>query len=142
MSILIYCRDKIREKIRQEKLSIYRETGVWPTSKAGAAPNKKKEAWSEKKDQKNRRKEKRLVKMEQREKRNKKKRAAAIDDEDWDELARDARLLKKLKRGKVRRITLLCTLTSPLRFLSRECRLGIRLLYTLLLSVGLPSNPP
>ena len=131
MSILIYCRDKIREKIRQEKLSIYRETGVWPTSKAGAAPNKKKEAWSE-----------RLVKMEQREKRNKKKRAAAIDDEDWDELARDARLLKKLKRGKVRRITLLCTLTSPLRFLSRECRLGIRLLYTLLLSVGLPSNPP
>ncbi len=122
MSILIYCRDKIREKIRQEKLSIYRETGVWPTSKAGAAPNKKKEAWSEKKDQKNRRKEKRLVKMEQREKRNKKKRAAAIDDEDWDELARDARLLKKLKRGKVRCITLLCSYITPISLRGMQTR--------------------
>lgn len=125
-------RDKIREKIRQEKLSVYRETGVWPTSKAGAAPNKKKEAWSEKKDQKNRRKEKRLVKMEQKEKRNKKRRAAAIDDEDWDELARDARLLKKLKRGKVRVHYATVLLHHPfVSLFSRECRLEIRLLYIL-----------
>ena len=110
-------RDKTRERLRQEKLSAYRATGVWPSSSrqtaaasaggGGSAPNRKKEAWSEQKEQKMRRKEKRLVKMEQKEKRNIKKRraaeaeAAAFDEEEWQELARDARLLKKLKRRKV-----------------------------------------
>lgn len=88
-------RDKTREKIRQEKLVAYKETGVWPGSKA---PVKKKEAWSEKKADKVRRKEKKQVKMEQKLKR---KKRPTVDEDDWNELARDARLLKKFKKKKV-----------------------------------------
>ena len=90
-------KDKTREKIRQEKLVVYRETGVWPTSKANAAPAKKKESWSEKKAQRTHKKEKKQIKLEQKEKRKKK----SIDQDDWDEMAREARLLKKFKKRKV-----------------------------------------
>ena len=77
-------------------MAIYRETGVWPTSKANAGPMKKKEAWSEKKAQKNRKKEKKKLRVEQ-----KKRKRAAVDEDEWNEFARDARLLKKLKKRKV-----------------------------------------
>ena len=90
-------KDKKREKIRQEKLATYRATGQWPTSKANAAPAKKKESWSEKKAEKVHKKEKKQIKLEKKEKRKKK----SIDQEDWDEMARDARLLKKFKKRKV-----------------------------------------
>lgn len=90
-------KNKTREKIRQEKLVVYRKTGVWPTSKANAAPAKKKESWSEKKAQKTHKKEKKQIKLEQKEKRKKR----SIDQEDWDEMAREARLLKKFKKRKV-----------------------------------------
>jgi ATP-dependent RNA helicase DDX55/SPB4 len=89
-------RDKAREKIRQEKLAIYRETGVWPSSKANSGPMKKNESWSEKKAQKSRKKEKKKLRVEQ-----KKRKRAAVDEDEWNELARDARLLKKLKKRKV-----------------------------------------
>ena len=57
---------------------------------------KKKEAWSEKKAQKNRKKEKKKLRVEQ-----KKRKRAAVDEDEWNEFARDARLLKKLKKRKV-----------------------------------------
>ena len=91
------CRDKVREKARQGKLEEYRETGVWPRAKGAAAPQKKNEAWSEKKAQKAKKKERKRVKLESKEKRKRN----AVDDEDWDELARDARELKKFKKKKV-----------------------------------------
>jgi hypothetical protein len=56
---------------------------------------KKNESWSEKKAQKCRKKEKKKLRVEQ-----KKRKRAAVEDE-WNELARDARLLKKLKKRKV-----------------------------------------
>lgn len=89
-------REKAREKIRQEKLTIYRETGVWPSSKANSGPMKKNESWSEQRAQKNRKKEKKKLRVEQ-----KKRKRAAVDEDEWNELARDARLLKKLKKRKV-----------------------------------------
>lgn len=92
-------KDKAREKIRQERLAAYQETGVWPTDKKRKM--KKTEAWSEKKAEKARKKEKKLVRTEQKERRKKKKRSADEDQGDWDELAKDARLLKKFKKGKV-----------------------------------------
>jgi len=90
-------RDKVREKIRLEKLATYRETGVWPVSRANAAPAKKKEAWSEQKAEKTKKKEKKLVKLE-----NKKKRKKKIDQDEWDELANDVRLMKKFKKRKIK----------------------------------------
>ena len=78
-------------------MAIYRETGVWPLSKANAGHTKKKEAWSEKKAQKSRKKEKKKLKTEQKAKRKR----PSVDEDEWNELARDARLLKKLKKRKV-----------------------------------------
>lgn len=89
-------KEKAREKIRQEKLTIYRETGVWPSSKANSGPMKKNESWSEQRAQKNRKKEKKKLRVEQ-----KKRKRAAVDEDEWNELARDARLLKKLKKRKI-----------------------------------------
>jgi len=87
----------VREKIRLEKLATYRETGVWPVAKADAAPVKKKEAWSEKKEQKSKKKEKKQLKQEIKNKKKKRK----IDQDEWNELAHDAHLMKKLKKKKV-----------------------------------------
>ena len=80
-----------------EKLATYQETGVWPVAKADAAPVKKKEAWSEKKEQKFKKKEKKQLKLE-----NKKKKKRKFDQDEWDELAHDTHLMKKLKKKKVR----------------------------------------
>lgn len=93
-----HCRDKMREKVRQEKLATYRETGVWPASKGAAPPPKKKEAWSERKAEKMQKKERKRVKLEKKEKRKMRK---AIDEDDWNEMAREARDLKKFKKKKV-----------------------------------------
>ena len=80
-----------------EKLATYRETGVWPVAKADLAPHKKKEAWSENKEQKFKKKEKKQLKLETKNKKKKRK----IDQDEWDELARDTHLMKKLKKKKV-----------------------------------------
>lgn len=91
-------RNKLREKARQEKLAVYKETGVWPVSKSQSVHAKKTESWSENKAQKARKKEKKQLKLVVKEKRKK----AAVDEDEWNELARDARLLKKFKKRKVR----------------------------------------
>jgi len=91
-------KDKVREKIRLEKLATYRETGVWPVAKADLAPHKKKEAWSENKEQKFKKKEKKQLKLETKNKKKKRK----IDQDEWDELARDTHLMKKLKKKKIK----------------------------------------
>lgn len=93
-------KDKAREKMRREKLEAYRETGVWP-GKVKNAP-KKKEAWSEKKAEKAQKKEKKRLKREGKERREKRKRAA-VDHDEWDELAKEARQLKKFKSKKITR---------------------------------------
>ena len=122
---LVPNRNKARENVRQEKLAVYRETKVWPSSKGDKGPTKKTEAWSEKKAQLTRKKERKKLRVEQKAKRKR----AAVDEDEWNELAKDARLLKKLKKRKVRtapssslrsrgtsspeiRLSLCCALTS------------------------------
>lgn len=65
---------------------------------------RKKESWSEKKAIKNRKKEKKEKKKLKVEQKAKRKRAT-VDEDEWNELAKDARLLKKLKKRKVRTVT-------------------------------------
>ncbi|XP_045583358.1 ATP-dependent RNA helicase DDX55 [Procambarus clarkii] len=83
-------KDKQKEKSRQQKLSIYRETGQWPGMKPYTP---KPEPWSQKKD-----------KMEKKKKRHEKKlkRGHQFTQEDLDDLEEDFRMVKKLKRGKVK----------------------------------------
>ncbi|XP_011307517.1 probable ATP-dependent RNA helicase DDX55 homolog [Fopius arisanus] len=98
-------RDKQREVKRLEKLSIYHDTGIWPSKDKRRA--KQSEPWSEAKKKKMERLEKRGKKKEKRNKRIetanakpvKKKRKATL--EDIEELARDIALIKKLKRKKI-----------------------------------------
>lgn len=94
----MFRRDKLREKARQEKLAVYKETGVWPSTKTQQAPAKKTEAWSECRAMKARKREKKQLKLDGKQKRAK----APVDEDEWNELARDARLLKKFKKRKVR----------------------------------------
>lgn len=85
-------RDKVREKQRQEKLK----------SNAGSQAKKrqykpKAAAWSKQKEQKERRKMKKEEKRER-----KRKRSEELDPvDDLDNLAKDIRLMKKLKAGKI-----------------------------------------
>ncbi|KAF2896552.1 hypothetical protein ILUMI_09602 [Ignelater luminosus] len=104
---LIPYKDKQKESQRQQKLEIYRNTGIWPGQKN--RPHKKQtEPWSKAKLQKEQRKAKRLKRKQvQAEKAannepvKKKKRKAKISEEDMAELAKDIALLKKLKKKKI-----------------------------------------
>ena len=89
-------KDKLREKERQDKLKIYKETGEWP----GLKKKKETVSWSKNKDVLNKRREKKMKKAE--------KRAAvttvvedSADDDLEDDFASDYKLMKKLKKGKI-----------------------------------------
>jgi len=89
-------KDKLREKERQDKLKIYKETGEWP----GLKKKKETVSWSKNKDVLNKRREKKMRKAE--------KRAAvtpaveaSADDDLEDDFASDYKLMKKLKKGKI-----------------------------------------
>ncbi|KAK2185955.1 hypothetical protein NP493_218g04013 [Ridgeia piscesae] len=88
-------KDKAREKLRLEKLKAFRETGEMPGSrkkqvKVQTVP------WSKAKE----RKEKKKCRREGRQLR-KKRKMAELDDDELEDLAKDARLVKKLKKGKI-----------------------------------------
>ena len=107
--ILNLFRDCQREQVRQERLKIYKETGVWPKSQqTNKRPARKQtEPWSRSKQRKMERKNKRdrrkLKKQQQQTSGvTKCKRKRNLCQEDIDELAKDIALIKKLKRKKVR----------------------------------------
>ncbi|KAI0208698.1 ATP-dependent RNA helicase DDX55 [Lamellibrachia satsuma] len=86
-------KDKAREKLRQEKMKTFEETGEMPGHRK---KHVKTVPWSktmEKKDKKKTRREVRQLK--------KKRKMAELDDDEMEDLAKDARLLKKLKKGKI-----------------------------------------
>lgn len=95
-----------KEKIRQEKLKVYEESGVWPGKKKF---KKRTEAWEQTKKakmdtktKKELRKAKKQRKIESGATSDKtKKRKPQYTQEDLDELANDIRLFKKLKRNKI-----------------------------------------
>ena len=91
-------KDKEKEKERQEKLAVFRETGEWPGMKKRPVQNipwsKNKAVLEKRREKKRRRAEKRAV--------------TATDDCDKDEednemddFASDYKLMKKLKKGKI-----------------------------------------
>ena len=91
--------DKVREKDRQEKLSAYRETGLWPGAKRktdSVAWSKNKEVRDKRRDKKTRRAEKRKGDDDQRPENN-----AEEADDDLDDFSSDYKLMKKLKKGKI-----------------------------------------
>ncbi|XP_011203881.2 probable ATP-dependent RNA helicase DDX55 homolog [Bactrocera dorsalis] len=95
-----------KEKIRQEKLKVYEESGIWPGKKKF---KKRTEAWEQtkkakmdSKTKKELRKAKKQRKIENGAPGDKtKKRKPQYTQEDLDELANDIRLFKKLKRNKI-----------------------------------------
>lgn len=108
-------RDCQREQIRQEKLKIYKETGVWPKTQQASKRTscKQTEPWSLSKQRKIERKNKRdtrkLKKQQQRDSGvTKRKRKRNVCQEDIDELAKDIALIKKLKQKKVRMVKYNC----------------------------------
>ncbi|KAJ4445393.1 hypothetical protein ANN_07198, partial [Periplaneta americana] len=105
-------KDSQREQVRQSKLKVYKETGVWPKSQQAAKrPScKQTEPWAlskqrklEKKDKRDKRKAKKKQQLEAGVP--KRKRKKCISQEDIDELAKDIALIKKLKKKKVRMTT-------------------------------------
>ncbi|KAG8236822.1 hypothetical protein J437_LFUL017279, partial [Ladona fulva] len=96
--------DKQREKARLEKLKEFKETGKWPTKKKEGHKMKQTLPWCESKEKKIERK---LRKKEMKEKRKKdkgrqlKKKASKLSQEEIEELARDAALIRKLRNKKV-----------------------------------------
>ena len=96
--------NKQREKNRLEKLKIFEDSGVWPTS--GKRKRKQTEPWAEAKKRKlekqeNRRKRKEK-KMKQKMSTNPmKKRRRKINEADMEELAKDVALIKKLQKKKI-----------------------------------------
>ncbi|KAJ9589586.1 hypothetical protein L9F63_017171 [Diploptera punctata] len=101
-------KDLQREKIRQEKLKKYQETGIWPKSQQNSKRNvcKQTESWSlskQKKLDKKTKREKRKIKKEQQNAAGikKTKRKRNFSQEDIDELAKDIALIKKLKKKKI-----------------------------------------
>merc|ERR1719341_89093 len=82
--------DKTREKVRQEKLATYKETGQWP-----GLENRKKEtlAWSKNQEVLDKRREKKLRKFEKR------KAAEVVEEEseEEDDFQEDYKMKKKLE---------------------------------------------
>ncbi|KAJ8910503.1 hypothetical protein NQ315_012350 [Exocentrus adspersus] len=99
-------KDKVREKIRKQKLEQFKQTGVWPGHKQKFV-KKPSEPWSIAKQKKEGRKEKRLKRKQAKEAklaRNepvKRKKRKGISEEDLEELKKDVALLKKLKKKKI-----------------------------------------
>ncbi|PNF27904.1 ATP-dependent RNA helicase DDX55 [Cryptotermes secundus] len=100
--------DRQRERIRQEKLKIYKKTGIWPKSdqKSKRRSCRQTEPWSLSKQHRMERKSKRdrrkIKKQQQQDSgRSKCKRKRNLCQEDIDELAKDIALIKKLKRRKI-----------------------------------------
>ncbi|XP_060534460.1 probable ATP-dependent RNA helicase DDX55 homolog [Cylas formicarius] len=98
-------RDKNREATRQQKLTQYKATGVWPGFKQKFV-KKATEPWCKTKQNKEARKEKKLkrkqAKLAQSDEQGKKRKSkAGISAEDLEELRKDVALLKKLKRRKI-----------------------------------------
>lgn len=101
--------NKQRESHRIEKLTKYRNTGVWPSNHKRR--QKQTESWSEtkklkfeKQEKRNKRKEKKKLKQ-QLSAASGKKRKKRINEEDLEELAKDIALIKKFKKKKVTRVS-------------------------------------
>lgn len=101
--------NKQRESHRMEKLTKYRNTGVWPSNHK--RKQRQTEAWSEtkkkkleKQEKRSKRKEKKKLKL-QLSAASGKKRKKRISEEDLEELAKDIALMKKFKRKKVTRVS-------------------------------------
>ncbi|CAG9861040.1 unnamed protein product [Phyllotreta striolata] len=97
-------KDKIREKLRLEKLEHYKITGKWPGRKQ--IFKKPTESWSVTKEKKEERKMKRRKRKEKKAKlaaqgEVKKKKRKRISEEDLEELKKDVAMLKKLKKKKI-----------------------------------------
>lgn len=99
--------NKQRELHRIEKLTEYKNTGVWSTNHR--RKQKQTESWSEskkrkleKQEKRSKRKERKKLKQELSTTSNKKKRKQ-IKEEDLKELAKDIALIKKFKKKKVMR---------------------------------------
>ncbi len=106
--MILLLRDKQKEKSRQEKLRVYRETGVWPGFKPKLETSK---AWSDKCDKRNRRdlrKKRKELKELKRKQQQGQDAQDNNDDEELEELEQDYRMLKRLKRGKVKSKTSDC----------------------------------
>lgn len=97
-----------KEQTRQEKLTVYQETGIWPGKKVKR--KKQTEAWELSKQKKLERKAKRkerkaklqLKKQTENEKgKAPKKRKKGLSEEDLAELANDIALLKRFKKKKI-----------------------------------------
>ena len=93
-------KDKAREKERQVKLAVYKETGEWP----GIKKKRESMSWSKNKEVLNKRREKKQRRAD--------KRAAPAeeqnddsqvknDEDDLDDFSSDYKLMKKLKRGTI-----------------------------------------
>ncbi|XP_040576735.1 ATP-dependent RNA helicase DDX55 [Lepeophtheirus salmonis] len=85
-------KEKLREDSRQKKLKIYKESGKWPGMKEHLSDT---QAWSRNVERQDRKKLRHLVSEKKRREKEK------ISQEDEDDLEKDFRLLKKLKKGKV-----------------------------------------
>ncbi|GAB0092748.1 RNA helicase [Sergentomyia squamirostris] len=98
-----------REQTRQEKLTVYQETGVWPGKKERRM--KRTESWElskqkklEKKTKRKQRKDKQALKKQselENGKKGGKKRKKGVSEEDLAELANDIVLLKRVKKKKI-----------------------------------------
>ncbi|XP_023030455.1 probable ATP-dependent RNA helicase DDX55 homolog [Leptinotarsa decemlineata] len=98
-------KDRIREKVRLQKMEQYKETGSWPGYKQKFI-KKSSEPWSvakQKKDERKERKQKRKQIKQTKLANNEplKKKRKGISEEDLEELKRDIMLLKKLKKKKI-----------------------------------------
>lgn len=95
-----------KEKIRQEKLKVYEESGVWPGKKKF---KKRTESWEQTKKAKMDTKTKKELRKAKKQRKlesgavgdKAKKRKPQYTQEDLDELANDIRLFKKLKKNKI-----------------------------------------
>lgn len=98
-------KNKERETARQNKLTTFKETGVWP-SKKQRKTKKQTEPWSIAKALKEERKEKRKLRKEKKAELKAKgietkKRKKGVTPEELQELANDIALMKKLKKKKI-----------------------------------------
>lgn len=106
------------EEKRIEKLKIFQDSGVWPSSRK--RKRKQTESWSEAKrrklDKQENRKKKKERKIKEMSKSQRKK--GKLSDQDIEELAKDIALIKRLKKKKVSKIDMIFK-TDKLTFIFR-----------------------
>ena len=93
-------KDKVREKERQEKLAVYKETGEWPglkRKKESVSWSKNKEVLDKRREKKQRRAEKRAEVKDE----GKEEDGDEAEDDDLDDFSSDYKLMKRLKKGKI-----------------------------------------